>query len=198
VNPSNLMAEAIAVALLAPAASLVAASRRERGPWAALWPVLLAVATFVAVSAAAAFASRTTTSSGEWRAIAVTHVTLAAAALAFAAMGALCGRLFADALDAAAASGTIALTVTFALLLAGDVAAQLPSEVLDAGLLASPLVAVASAANIDVLRDDTWYRLSPIAHRFFNYPTWYQAAASHAVVSLACIGGFVWKRERIA
>jgi hypothetical protein len=196
VNPSYVMAEAIAIVLLAPAASIVVAARRRHGSWAALRPVLLAVAVLVIVSAAMAVASRTTTSSEEWRSIAVTHVTLAAVALAVASIGALCSRVFADVLDAAAASGVIALTFTFALLLAGEIVARIPAVLLDAGLTASPLVAVASAANIDVLRDDTWYRLSPIAHRVFNYPVWYQAAGSYAIASLACIGGFVWNRER--
>jgi len=191
VNPSTLMPATFAIVLLAPFAAIVASSRRGMRPWSVVWPVLVAVAALVVISAAAAIAGR----SSDRQTIVIAHLTLASGALAAGAIGALCGRLFADVLDAAAAGAAIVLCLTFALLLAGDVVGDLPVVVLDNALVASPLVAVASAANIDLLRDDTWYRLSPISHRFFNYPDWPKAVGAYGLVSLACFAGLAWQKE---
>jgi hypothetical protein len=195
VTPALLGPDAVAIVLLAPAASVLAAIRRQRGARATIVPLLGAIAALVAASLIVTFATRSSPSSPIGTII-TAHVTLAAAGLAFAAIGALCARGFEEVLDAAAASGAIALALTFALLLAGDLAAQLPTAVVDTGLVASPLVAIASAADLDLLRTDAWYRASPIAHRSFSYPLWYHAAGSYALVSFICAVGFIWKTER--
>lgn len=192
--PAVLVPDAVAIVLLAPATSVLAAARRHRRATATLLPALGAVLTLVVLSIGASLAASSSTRSlGQ---IAVPHATLAAAALASAAIGALSGRFFADVLDAAAASGVIVLAATFALLVAGDVAGGLPIAVIDAGLTASPLVAVASAADIDLLRSDTWYHASPIAHRSFSYPVWYHAAGSYALISLIGAVVFIRNAER--
>jgi hypothetical protein len=90
----------------------------------------------------------------------------------------------------------VALAATFALLLSGAVAAELPTAIVDAGLVASPLVAIASAANVDILRDDTWYRVSPLAHRAFTYPAWSSATSSYAAVSVICAAAFMHIHKR--
>jgi hypothetical protein len=195
VNPSLVMPMAIGLVLLAPAASIVTATQPHA--ISRTWRfALLAIAVLSAVSLGARMLSPKMSADGDWRTIAVAHTTLTAAAIAFATLGALCARLCRDVLDAAAVSTVLALAVSFALLLAGDLAGQLPIGIVDAGLVASPFVAVASAANIDILRDDTWYRLSPIAHRSFNYPVWYEAVGSYAIVSLGCAAAFIWKTKR--
>ncbi len=193
-SPAVLVPDTVAIVLLAPAMSVLAAARRQHSATATLWPALAAVLTLVVVSIAISIATWPSTRS--LGAIAIPHATLAAAALASAAIGALCGRLFADVLDAAAASGVLVLAATFALLVAGDVAVGLPTAVIDAGLTASPLVAVASAADVDLLRSDTWYHASPIAHRSFSYPMWYHAAGSYVFISLVCAVAFIRKTER--
>jgi hypothetical protein len=190
-----LVPDAVAIVLLAPAMSIVAATRRDCHASATLLPALGAVLVLVVVSIAATLGTSSSASSAI-ATIAMPHATLAAAALASAALGALCGRFFDDVLDAAAVSGVLVVAATFALLVAGDLVVGLPTAVVDAGLTASPLVAMASAAEFDLLRSDTWYHASPIAHRSFSYPLWSHATGSYILVSIICAIVFIRKTER--
>lgn len=159
-----------------------------RNAWTALSPLGIAIALFIAVSGVVALAG--------WGArrealqvIAVSHVTLGAAALALAALGAFCASAFRDTLDAAACSLAVALSISWGALVAGPPVGDLPLSVLNAALLASPIVATASAANIDIFRSGTLYQLSPVAHGRFDYPMWYFASAWYLVIAVACFAG---------
>jgi hypothetical protein len=61
----------------------------------------------------------------------------------------------------------------------------------NAALLASPVVAAASAADIDLLRGDPLYRFSPIAHSQFDYPAWPAACATYAAIAVVCFAFLV-------
>jgi len=115
------------------------------------------------------------------------QLTLGAAVCAAATVGGLCRVLLADRLDAAAVGLVISIGLTGAVLAAGPPAGDLPTPLLNAALLASPLVATASAANIDLLHGEPLYQLLPIAHRRFDYPDWPSAALLYSVVSIAGI-----------
>jgi hypothetical protein len=124
-----------------------------------------------------------------------THLTLGAAGLALAVFGAWCGSTFRDPLDAAACSVAVVLIATCGLFALGTLSADLPTSVVNAALLANPIVAVASAANIDLLRFEFLYQISPIAHGRFDYPAWYLAAACFSLVSLMAAAGVARARR---
>jgi hypothetical protein len=126
----------------------------------------------------------------EWRFVLTSHATLGAVALALAAFGAWCGALFRDPLDAAACSSIIVLVAAGGLFVAGASVADAPPGLLDAALTASPLVAVASAAHIDIVRMGVPYQISPLAHLQVNYPTWYAASGWYLAIAGACLAGF--------
>lgn len=117
------------------------------------------------------------------------HATLAAVAVALAALGAFVRSRCDDLLDAAAASVTVSVALTGFLIAAGPATANWSQAVVDGGLLANPVIAIASAAGIDPLRGEALYQLSPIAHRRFTYPSWdttlvtYTAAAALLVLA---------------
>jgi hypothetical protein len=54
--------------------------------------------------------------------------------------------------------------------------------------LLNPLVAASSAAGIDLLHLDTFYRTSPLAHRGVAIPAWTTSCVVYAVVGLAAYG----------
>jgi len=130
-----------------------------------------------------------------WDTAMASHLTLAAAALALAALGAWCGSTFLDPLDAGACSVAVALVATCGLFAAGSLVADLPTPVVNAALLTNPIIAVTSAANIDLLRSDFLYQISPIAHRHFEYPVWYLAVTCFSCISLCAAGGVVRARR---
>jgi hypothetical protein len=116
------------------------------------------------------------------------HATLGAAALALAAIGACARTFFTDPLDAGAAAVATAAIAGAGVFALGPAAIDLPERILNLALAASPIVAVASAANVDLFRGEMLYHLSPIAHRQFEYPLWYAAAGSYLVVAAAAVG----------
>jgi hypothetical protein len=119
--------------------------------------------------------------------IAVVHVTLAAATVACAAVGVLAAAWLRDPLDAAAVSVTLTLAAGVGILIAGPGVGQWPRAIVDLALAASPVVACASAANIDLLRTGVLYHVSPIAHIQFTYPEWYSAAALYTLMASSCL-----------
>ena len=121
------------------------------------------------------------------------HVTIAAVVFALMAWGALCGTWFRNPLDAAACSVAFAVSATGGLLVAGAVVADMPPSVLGWGLIANPLVVVASAAHIDIVRTDLLYQISPLAHIQFDYPTWGRASVLYLAVAFACFVGVTLK-----
>lgn len=123
------------------------------------------------------------------RAVAASHITLATGAMALASLGALLRRLFRDPLDAGASGLALALLVSAGILLAGPAVTDAPRHLVDGALLASPLVTTAAAADIDILRNDVLYRVSPLAHVQTRYPDWYLATSVYLLFTALCLTG---------
>jgi hypothetical protein len=183
--------EAAVLVVTAPLCGVALATRRFRGSMAAaaLFALLLAVS-----------AAWTLTSWGRspdaLRAVLVSHATLAVTGLALAALGGWFGSTFRDPLDAAAFSAGAALVAALGLFAAGPLVADLPTGIVNAALSASPIVATASAADVDLLRTDLLYRVSPLAHRRFEYPRWYSPLVWYGVLLLVSIAGIVGSLRR--
>lgn len=118
--------------------------------------------------------------------VATSHATLWAAALALASMGALCRQQLRDPLDAVACSTLLSGVVAFGVLLAGPLIQDLPYGLTNVALVASPVVATAASAQIDILRSETFYQISSIAHRRFDYPAWEVATGSYLIATVLC------------
>jgi hypothetical protein len=114
--------------------------------------------------------------------VATSHATLAAVVFGLATFGAYCAAVWQDALDAAAFSLVVALVAAGGLLVAGASVADAPPLALQTALLASPFVAAATAAQIDVIRLDTFYQISPLAHMRVDYPSWQAACGCYLAV----------------
>ena len=176
--------EAAVLVMAAPLCGVFLATRRFRGalPAAALFGVALM-----------ASAGWTVGTSGWSPAIVrtafVSHATLAVVGLALAAFGGWLGAVFVDPLDAAAVGVGAALVAALGLVAAGPLGADLPTRVVNAALVASPIVSAASAADVDLLRTDLLYRVSPLAHGRFDYPPWYSAVAVYGTLLLISLAG---------
>lgn len=182
-----LIGEAAAVVVAAPLAGVALAGRRLRGlRWA-----LIVLALFAGVSVSWTIL----VAHVPWPTALQAHLTLGAATLALGALGIWCGSAFRDPLDAAAWSVAVALIATCGLLSLGSFSADLPTPIVNAALLANPIVAVASAANIDLLRFEFLYQVSPIVHRTFDYPTWYLAVACFSAAALIATAGAAHARR---
>jgi hypothetical protein len=181
-----LLLEVTAVVVIAPLAGVALAARDFRG----LRRAVIVLALLGGGSMAATLFARV-----PWQTVMATHLTLGTAAIALAVFGAWCGSIFRDPLDAAACSVAVVLISTCGLFALGSLSADLPTPVVNAALLANPIVAVASAANIDLLRFEFLYQISPIAHGRFDYPVWYMAAACFSLVSLTAAAGVVRARR---
>ena len=116
------------------------------------------------------------------------HAALIVSAAALAEIGRVARVLFRDPL-AAAMAGLVAGVVLVVGIFALAPLTENASPSLSAALLfANPLVAVTSAAGIDLLHLDTFYRTSPLAHRGVAVPAWTTACVVYAVVGLAAFG----------
>lgn len=174
-----------ALVIAAPIAAVAAtkieqSSARDRGILVirtiGIWVLL-----FTAVSASlTAFAWGGT--EGALTFVATSHATIAAVAFALSALGAYCSTVWRDALDAAAISLVVALVAAGGLLVAGASIADASPRALQAGLLASPFVAAATASQIDVVRLETLYQISPLAHMHVDYPSWQAACGWYLAV----------------
>jgi hypothetical protein len=125
--------------------------------------------------------------------LASSHLTLLATSVALGAWGSLCGVLFRDQLDAAGIALTVAVGAALGILVGGASVGELPRWLVTIGLAANPIVAVASAAQIDVVRMDLIYQISPLAHVQMDYPTWYLAAAGYVGFASVCFAGVTVK-----
>jgi hypothetical protein len=175
--------ESAVLVVAAPLCGVALATRRFRGavPAVALFAVALAIS-------GAATIAWSPSSATTMRLVLTSHATLAVIGLALAAFGAWLGSVCHDPLDAAALGVSAALVAALGLFAAGPLVADLPAAILNAALSANPIVAAASAADVDLLRIDLLYRISPLAHRSFEYPAWYSPLALYGavlVVSLA-------------
>ena len=156
------------------------------------WPLIVAVLLFAAVSALLTFGW----SLGREDAIAfvaTSHATLIAVALALAAWGAFCGGCFRDPLDAAAVGLIVVLMAAVGLLVAGASVADMPRQLVALALAASPLVVIAAAANIDIVRMDLLYQISPLAHTQVDYAAWYVASGWYLGLGFLCFLGLTLK-----
>jgi hypothetical protein len=190
IGPDAMLFAAGCVTLAAPVAGVAVASRRVAGCWRGgaghvLLRLLPAVIAFSGVSALLTLvwsASRPEV----FAYVATTHITLAAVALALAGCGALCGTWFREPLDAAGFSVAIAVAAAAGLLVAGAPVAAIPGPVVEWAMAASPLIAITSAARIDIVRTDVLYQISPLAHQRIDYPTWYAACAWNLALAILC------------
>ena len=187
-----LVFEAILVTIAAPVAGAAIAASADGSAGATLRRLLVVLAVFIGTSFLFGWvASR----AGALDVVVLVqgHVALAATALALASVGALCAAIFADVLDAAGAALLAALVAAAGLIGSGPPSADLTERAINAGLLASPVIAATSAARIDLLRSATLYQLSPIAHRRFEYPDWVSVTAAYLFVAGCSLLAMAWK-----
>jgi hypothetical protein len=200
-TPAALLYSAACIVVAAPLAGVAIASGQQRR---ALdhrrEPALdtarrLTIATlvFCAVSAALTVA-RLGFDTETLRFVATSHAVLASATVALAALGALLGTLFSDPLDAAGIALTVALAAAYGVLVAGASVAELSPAMLTAALLVSPVMTVATAAHVDLVRSDIWYQISPLAHIRLEYPAWCAACGSYLVAGCAGFFATTWCR----
>ncbi|HEV8398031.1 MAG TPA: hypothetical protein VGQ37_27335 [Vicinamibacterales bacterium] len=176
VTPDALHYSAVCAVVAAPLAGVAVGSWRR---------LAIATALFCGVSAALTLA-RLGVSADSLQFTATSHAVLACATLALAALGALLARAFRNPLDAAALAVGIALTAAYGVLVAGAPVGGLSTGVLKAALLASPVITVATAAHLDLVRTDIWYQVSPLAHVQLEYPAW--TAACGWYLAAGCVG----------
>ena len=189
-----LVFEAIMVTIAAPIAGASIASSSDRSGGTTLSGLLLALLAFISTSLIIGLGAA---QAGALDVIVLvqSRVALAATTLAMASLGALCAAIFVDVLDAAGAALLTALVAATGLIGSGPAGADLTERAINAGLLASPVIAATSAARIDLLRSAALYQLSPIAHRRFEYPDWGAVSASYLLVAGTCLIAMAWKRR---
>jgi hypothetical protein len=198
-TPEALLYSAACVVVAAPLAGVVVASHRRgtRVGWRDAARLGVAALVFCAVSALLTV-SRLGISGETLRFVATSHAVLASVTIALGAMGALCGSLFRDALDAAACSLLLSATAAYGVLVAGASVAEIPPAVLRMALMASPVMSFASAAQLDIVHTDIWYQISPLAHIQVEYPTWIAACGTYLLAGCAGLLGTAWLSGRRA
>jgi hypothetical protein len=121
------------------------------------------------------------------------HFILLAVTLALSAWGAMCAAWCRNPLDAVALSLVTVAMISGGILVVGSVVGEVPQAMIEFALLASPLVVVASAAHIDLVRMDVLYQISPLAHMRFDYPGWESACGLYLLLASACFLGLTWR-----
>ena len=185
VTPDALLYAAVCVVVAAPLAGVAFPSARR---------LTIATGIFCAASAALT-AARLGVDAEGLRFVATSHAVLASATLALAALGAWLGTRLRDPLDAAAVSLTVAGTAAYGVLVAGATVGELPAPVLEAALLASPVMTVATAAHVDLVRSDIWYQISPLAHVQLEYPAWTTVCGAYLLAGGAGFFATMWGRS---
>jgi len=201
VTPDALLYSAACVVVAAPLAGVAVAAGQpprtlDRGRQPAMDTVrrlTIATLVFCAVSASLTVA-RLGLDADTLRFVAASHAVLASATVALSALGALFGTVFRDPLDAAAVSVTVALAAAYGVLVAGAPVGELPPPMLKAALLASPVMTVATAAHVDLVRTDIWYQISPLAHIRLEYPAWSTVCGSYLLAGGAGFLAAMWCR----
>jgi hypothetical protein len=179
-----LVFEAVLVTIAAPLAGVLLASSRD-SPCATYRRLAATLGAFIGVSLLIGFAA----SRGGVLNPGVmleSRAAVAATALALASVGALCATLFDNVLDAAGVSLLAVLLSAGGLLAAGPLTSSLPERAINAGLLASPLIAATSAAGVDLLRSAELYQ----------YPEWRAVSVWYACVAGCCLAGVAWRLRR--
>ena len=184
VTPDALLYSAVCVVVAAPVAGVAVSSNRR---------LLIATAVFCASSAALTLA-RLGLDADTLRFVATSHAVLASATLALAGLGAWLGAVLRDPLDAAAIAVTCAVSAAYGVLVGGAPVGELSPPMLKAALLASPVMSVASAAHVDLVRSDIWYQISPLAHVHLDYPAWATVCGSYLAAGSAGFFATMWCR----
>lgn len=196
--PDALLYLALGVLIGAPIAG-VGAARDGSGRIAATIAALaIATVLFVLSSVTVAVFVWGLDQGAGWPFVVTSHTTFGAVALALSAWGAGCGAAFRDSLDAAGCSLLVTLTAAFAVLVGGAAVADLARPLIEAALTASPLVVMAAAAQIDIVRLDLPYQISPLSHMAVQYPSWSAASGWYLALAGVCFAGYTWKRSGVA
>jgi hypothetical protein len=219
-----LLVESVLIVIVAPLAGVALAHWRRtparvgivnvpcrsdrRVAWSVAMWLFAGVALFAALSATVAVAVLGAMSSSFARPVAHSHATLSAAALALGSVGVLSATAVDDPLDAVAAASACSALLGGSIFFFGPLLTDLPTPLLNIGVLVNPIVAIAAAADLDIFRMEALYRLSPLAHLRFDYPAWTTPIIFFvmlAVSSLGVAGRFnssrdfdLSERERIA
>jgi hypothetical protein len=175
--------EAAVLVVAAPLCGVALAARRLRG--AALAAAIFAAA----LTVSALWTILTLGWSAAGGRVFVSYATVGTIGFALAALGAWFGSVWRDPLDAAAFSVGLAVLAAFGVFAAGPLAANLPTPIVNAALIASPIVSAASAADVDLLRTDLLYRISPLAHGRFDYPAWFTPLIVYGTLLLISLAG---------
>jgi hypothetical protein len=195
-NADALLLESFAIVIAAPLVGVAAANQRAQLQAGAAWlggRCALLAAAFATSAAAVSLVFQPSVDIG---AIIPPYLTMAVAALAMASVGAAAGEWLEHPLDAAACACVLCLAAGLGVLVAGPLVDGASAPAVSAGLFASPVVAVASAADIDLFRGEPLYRFSPIAHGQFEYPAWPTACVCYAAVAVACFACVVFMSSR--
>lgn len=169
--------EAAAAVVVAPVAGVALAARR-----AEFLTGLLGVTTMSML-----LASLASWQTGQSTGLVITgHAGFAAVTLALAGIGWVLAASLRDPLDAAGAAFVLSLTASVVILAGGPATAELSERTINAGLLASPLIAITSAGQMDILRGDVLYQLAPISHRRFSYPAWQTTTVTYGTLAAVC------------
>jgi hypothetical protein len=193
VTPDALLYTAAAVVVASPLAGVWVASQRRR-PLEIARRLGIATAIFCAASAALTTV-RLGGEPGTLLLVLTSHAVLGSVTLALAALGAFMGTLLRDPLDAAALAAGTALLAAGGVLVAGAPVGRLPAPALEAALLASPVLTVATAAHVDLVRSDIWYQISPLAHMRLDYPAWTTVCGVYLLAGFAGFGAIGWSRH---
>lgn len=125
---------------------------------------------------------------GGIRFAALGHFALLVSIAALAEVGRVARALFADRLAAALAGLCVTVILVAGIFALAPVTQHVSVALSYWLLLANPLIAVTSAAGIDLLHLDTIYRTSPLAHRGVVLPAWTTACAVYAFAGVAAFG----------
>lgn len=183
-HPNALILQALAIVVVTPVAGVIVRSR-----WSLAGGVVACAALSLALHLSLA------PSGTPIRPTLLAHAVMTACALALAGIGRLAASVFDDPLDAMAASLVVSAVLGAGLFAVGEMGVRLPTPLVNIALAISPIVAIASAGSIDILRSSLLYEVSPIAHREFAYPSVLAAAAAHGALALTTLGMSV-RRDR--
>jgi hypothetical protein len=192
--PASLLFSTGLLLVAAPLAGVAVASQARaaapRGGWAATGTtcVVLLLGAFVWTTAAAGLTGVVAMASGDGLStpLFAAHLVQGATALALAFVGALAAAWLREPLDAAALSLGLAISGSLGILAAGVMVERLPDTILGWAVAANPLLAISSAAQIDVMHTDWLYQISPLAHVQLQVPDWPAAIALYVLVASAC------------
>lgn len=187
----GLLLEAALLVLLAPLAGVGLVSDRSSDVVASRWSVARLTVELVVVASVTTLVSGlalwVSGSGGVSGSFLSAHLLIWSVSLALLALGAICAALFTHALDAAGVALLLSSGAGFGVLALGPLVAAAPAALVRAWMVASPVLTAASAADIDILRGEFFYRISPLAHSGAAYPGWSAAVSAYLVMTAVCV-----------